>query len=239
MLRDSKDRQWIDSSIGLFRLIDIRGSQIQLHAVSGRLGAAGRPFGANLLEDARGRIWTHRRIHDPDKDRIQELTVADGIGHGRFRSYAQSPCGELPFGDSEGLALVNPARFTTWKHQSPVAVIELRIDGVERAYTPAAAISLAAHERGFAVEFAALDYSAPQPMRYAYRLDGYDDNGRQTGAQQRIAAYANLWPGEYTLHVRGSNRNGAFSSNELRVPVRILPAYWHALLVALAVVALG
>jgi hypothetical protein len=37
-----------------------------------------RPFGVNLLEDRRGRIWTHMYVYDPADDSLTELTAADG-----------------------------------------------------------------------------------------------------------------------------------------------------------------
>ena len=88
-------------------------------------------------------------------------------------------------------------------------------------------LTLAPEQRNFSVEFSALDYSAPEKLRYRYRLLGYERDWIETDASGRDASYGNLWPGSYTLQVRGSNRLGACSPHELRVEVRVLPAFWQ------------
>ena len=79
--------------------------------------------------------------------------------------------------------------------------------------------------RGFSLEFASLDYSAPERNRYAYRLAGFDPDWIKADVTSRRVSYTNLPPGDYLLQLRGSNRNGDWSA-PLEVPVRVLPA-WH------------
>jgi ligand-binding sensor domain-containing protein/signal transduction histidine kinase len=78
----------------------------------------------------------------------------------------------------------------------------------------------------FSVEFAALDYSSPQNNRYAWRLAGYDQDWIESDAEHRQAVYTNLPPGEYQLHLRGSNRIGLWSENVL--PIQVLPAWYQS-----------
>jgi len=92
-----------------------------------------------------------------------------------------------------------------------------------------------------AVEFSALDFSAPERNRYAYRLDGFDPAWVDTEASHRVAAYTNLPPGDYTLQLRGSNRDGVWSESVLSVPILVLPAWYQTALfrVALSLAALA
>jgi C4-dicarboxylate-specific signal transduction histidine kinase len=90
-----------------------------------------------------------------------------------------------------------------------------------------ASLTLKSAQRNFAIEFAALDYSEPKKNRYQYRLQGYDQDWINTDSDHRSAAYGNLWPGLYTLQVRGSNRLGDWSVHELSIPIRVLPAWWQ------------
>jgi diguanylate cyclase (GGDEF)-like protein len=92
-----------------------------------------------------------------------------------------------------------------------------------------------------AVEFSALDYSAPERNRYAYRLDGFDSTWIDTEASHRVAAYTNLPPGDFTLRLRGSNRDGVWSESSVSLPIRVLPDWYQtmAFRVALAVAALA
>ena len=88
-------------------------------------------------------------------------------------------------------------------------------------------LSLTPEQRNFTIEFAALDFSAPQKNRYRYRLQGYDKEWIEVDAEHRSASYGNLWPGTYTLQVRGRNRVGDWGQNELTIPIRVLPAFWQ------------
>ena len=65
------------------------------------------------------------------------------------------------------------------------------------------------------LEFAALDFTAADHNRYAYRLDGYDKDWIETDATRRLAIPPNLAAGDYRLHLRGSNRNGVWSETRI------------------------
>lgn len=221
---------WVDSSEGLVRLRGDPATGMTRDAVSARHGIGGEPFGANLLRDAQGRIWTHKRIYDPASDRVHELSRADGIDIGTpwFRSYAQLQDGRMLFGGSKGVAIIDPQRYRAWQHQPPLVISQLQVDGVA---LPAQAwrdgLRVAAGSRAFAVEFAALDYTAPQRLRYAHRLEGFDADWVESDAARRVASYSNLWPGEYRLLVRASNRAGQWSPQPLVLAVTVLPRYWQ------------
>jgi ligand-binding sensor domain-containing protein/signal transduction histidine kinase len=246
LLVDRDGVLWLDTAEGLHRLRGWRDGLAEFEAVSVALGIAGSDFGANLLQDAGGRIWSHRRVYDPADGSLHELTRTDGVdfGTGWFRAYARGHDGRLLFGGSEGLLAIDPARFRPWAYAPPLVISELKIDGRAVPADPGA-LQLPATARSFSLEFAALDYSAPERLRYQYRLEPFDRDWIDTDASHRVASYSNLWPGDYRLRVRGSNRNGEFSAQELQLPVRVQPAWWQtpwaalaaALLLALAVIA--
>jgi signal transduction histidine kinase len=206
------------------------GRHADWDAISLRLGIAGHPFGANLLDDAQGRIWTQRHVYDPRSESVHELSRADGIDIGTawYRSYARLRSGQLMFGGSRGVAIIDPERFRTWDFQPPLVISELRVDSiVQPSSSWQRGLTLDASARSFDVEFAALDLSAPQRNRYAHRLVGYDDDWIESDATRRIASYSKLWPGDYRLEIRGSNRVGTMAAQPLTIAVRVLPAYWQ------------
>ncbi len=185
------------------------------------------------------------------KMRSWPITQADGmsIGSSWNGSYGKTRDGLLLFGGTLGVAIIDPSRFKPYVYAPPVVAVALSINGQATplgplvnvpadslgkpalakpaSVKPAATLTLTPEQRSFSLEFAALDYSDPKKNRYQYRLQGYDQEWINTDADYRSANYANLWPGSYTLQVRGSNRLGVFSPQELRIPVRILPAWWQ------------
>ena len=230
LLLDRQQTLWVDTSAGLHRMITVDGGQARFERISERHGVGGRAFGANLLDDAQGRIWTHRAVYDSAAASVFEFRVADGldIGTGWFRAYTQLADGRLLFGGSKGLLVVEPEKFERWTFAPPLVVSELRIGGLS---VPVQALQdglrLTPAQRSFSVEFAALDYSDPGQNRYRYQLEGFDEGWINTGADFRVASYSNLDPGRYVLRVRGSNRMGDWSPQELSIPIDILPAWWQ------------
>lgn len=230
MLLDHSGQLWVDTPAGLNRASGFDGRAARLEPVSARLGAVGVPFGANLLEDPQGRIWSQRFVYDPREDSLYELGRADGadLGTAWFRAYASTHDGLLLFGGSKGLMVVDPARFRRWDYTPPLVVTDIQVGGASlRLANTAEGFDVLPGQRGFSVEFAALDYTAPQRNRYQYRLVGFDSDWIDSDATRRVASYTRLSPGRYTLQVRGSGRTGVYSPHELAIPVRVVPAFWQ------------
>ncbi len=222
---------WVDTAVnGLHRSISQDGARVGFDAVSARHGIRNRPYGVNLLEDRRGRIWTQQYVYDPAADRLLELTAADGkdFGMGWFYAYAATPDGRFLFGGTHGVLVVQPERYEGSADMPPLAVTSLRIDGRPRplAGLPGR-IALGPEHHGISIEFAALEFSDPRRIRYAYRLDGVDQDWVPTGADFRVASYGNLRPGDYTLRIKATNRNGVWNPAELAIPVSVAPAWWQ------------
>jgi diguanylate cyclase (GGDEF)-like protein len=232
-------RLWVDTGNGLHRLVESDGKRARFETVpAAELGGA---FGANLLFDKKGRVWSQRNMYDPKTGERRELGPADGadLGTGWFRAYARLDDGRMLFGGARGLLIIDPERFEPWSYKPPLVASELRVEGEERALPiDGSPLVLAPGERGFSLAFASLDYSQPARNRYRYRLQGLDHGWVEAGGMSRTATYTNLSPGRYTLHLQGSNRDGAWAPGELQIAVEVRAAWWQTRwAMALAVVA--
>jgi diguanylate cyclase (GGDEF)-like protein len=205
-----------------------------------------------LLPDAQGRLWASTddglAVIDPATFAVRALRRADGVVFPTYwtGSAARMPDGELLFGGAGGLTIVRPERLGGWDYEPPVVVTDLQVGGRSvPAPVDAAAMHpllVPADANSLAVEFAAIDFSAPGRNRYAYQLEGYDPGWIETDPSRRLAAYTNLPPGGYRLLLRGSNRDGAWSEKVLALPVRVQAAWhqtlWFRLAAALAALVL-
>jgi len=98
--------------------------------------------------------------------------------------------------------MIAPDASSDWTYAPPV-VVSVLASAAERAGVERqpgdATIELPPDARDISAEFAALDYSAPDSLRYAYKLDGYDRDWIDADSRHRVAAYTHLAPGDYTL----------------------------------------
>ena len=222
---------WLDTAVaGLHHMLSWDGKLARFDRVSQRHGIVSKPFGANLLQDSRGRIWTQQYVYDPLTNHLTELTAADGVDIGTpwFFSFAKTQDGRFLFGGSKGLLVVEPENFSTSSNAPPIVLTRLRIDNIpETLGRLATGLTIAPDEQGFSVEFAALDYTAPSRLRYAYQLVGADETWIMSGADLRTASYGNLNPGHSTLKVRATNHQGVWNPQVLELPVTVLPAWWE------------
>ncbi len=183
-----------------------------------------------LQPDSKGRMWAATTdgvaMVDPATLKARPLVRADGVPFRTFfvNAAARSPDADILFGAFGGLAVFHPDAIRPWQFRPPLAVTSVLLDG--RPVPPSPALTIAPGVKAFEVEMAALDYSAPQRNRYAWRLEGYDRAWHEGDASRRAIAYTNLPPGAYVLRLRGASRAGVWSDAELALPVQVLPA-WH------------
>jgi diguanylate cyclase (GGDEF)-like protein len=200
----------------------------------------------SLQMDGSGTIWAGTddglaRI-DPASLAVRAVRQADGSALVDYYAGAgaTSTAGEAMFGAKGGVTIVRPGPLPHWTLQPPLVVTDLRIGGVPQPAArlnrtaPIAPLIITPEANSVAVEFAALDYTAPERNRYSYRLDGFDRDWTETDANRRLAIYTNLPPGKYVLRLRGSNRAGIWAERELALPIRVLPAWYQRLWLKLA-----
>jgi diguanylate cyclase (GGDEF)-like protein len=230
LLTDDSGRLWVGSYGGGIDVLPASGGAPL------RLGLAqGLPDSTvnALLQDLQGRIWASTdnglaRI-DARTLAVTALRRAEGVVFPTYwtGSAARTARGELLFGGAGGMTVVLPEKLQAWNYRPVVLVTDVKLGGRPLPLDPVGGtLTVQPGANSLAVEFSSTDFSAPERNRYAYRLEGYDADWVPTDASRRLAAYANLPPGDYRLRLRASNRDGLWSERELVLPVQVLPA-WH------------
>ena len=62
--------------------------------------------------------------------------------------------------------------------------------------------------------------------KYAYKLEGYQDEWVETDAKNRVATYTNLHPGTYIFRVKGSNNDGVWNDQGTSLTIIIHKPWW-------------
>src|ERR1700687_1571906 len=87
---------------------------------------------------------------------------------------ARDADGKLWFATTGGIAVIDPRRWPVNVVPPPVVIEEVVAD--DRELRPAAGLELPPNTRNLKLRFAALSLTAPERVRFRYRLDGYDDD---------------------------------------------------------------
>lgn len=245
LVTDRQGRLWVGTHGGGIGVLERGGPGARVFR---RLGVEqGMPSAsvAALSIDHLGRIWASTAdglaVVDSQSFKVRALGHAEGVGMPTFFQGAATvtPEQDLVFGATSGMVVVHPDRLGDWNFRAPLAVAAVRLGG-RRVWgvdtgngigsgSGAGAppmLRIAPDDKSFEVEMALLDYTASERSSYAYRLEGYDADWIESDSSRRVAAYSNLPPGHYRLHLRGANRDGVAALNELTLPVEVLPA-WH------------
>jgi len=240
---DGRGRLWIGTHGGGIAILD--GEPLGQHRFLQIRQTDGLPNDnvGTLLTDLDGKIWvsTDSGIAkiDPDSLTAQSFTGADGLAvtANFINSGVRMPDGTLLFGGVGGATVIHPKRTTHWTLMPPVVATSIRIG--QRDVPASRSVTLTPEDNSLQVEFAALDYTAPERNKYAYKLDGFERDWVSTDSDHRLAAYTNLPPGNYTLMLRGSNRAGLWADPPTRISVTVLPAWYQTWLFKAALAAIG
>jgi len=209
-----------------------------------------------ILEDALGHLWFATAngiarcdcggtgMQAPSCTHWIEFGAADGL---RSRETAtnshpsawRSGDGRLWFATPKGLVEVDPAHFPVNTVPPPVALERFAVDDVAQALHGAAfSIQVPAGHVHFQFDYAGLSFSAPQKVRYRFKLEGVDHDWTEAGAR-RSAYYTNIRPGHYTFRVQAANNDGLWNTEGAALSFELRPhyyqTYWfYALLLAAA-----
>ncbi|MFT4924107.1 MAG: signal transduction histidine kinase/ligand-binding sensor domain-containing protein [Phenylobacterium sp.] len=228
-----------------------------------------------ILEGQRGHLWlsTNNGLSrfDPVTEVFKNYDANDGLQSNEFNggAYYKAANGELFFGGINGFNRFFPDNIADDKQVPRVVLTDFLLANQSVAVKHKAAdskasqaedlpftlpgsidslsqLTLTYQQNLIAFEFAALQFANPMKNQYAYKLEGQDPDWIVTTAKNRRATYTNLSPGQYTLHIKASNKDGYWNEQGKSLKLTILPPPWqtwwaygiYSLLLALAIATL-
>ncbi|MCP4589120.1 MAG: histidine kinase, partial [bacterium] len=187
-----------------------------------------------ILADSAGYLWLGTggglSRFDPRTETFRNYDERDGVQVGASAPGAcfRGQDGEMYFGGPNGFDAFHPDQIEDNAYVPPVAITAFKVfNQVERANLPAGTqVYLSYADNFISFEFAALDYVIPEKNRYAYKMEGFDEDWVLAGTR-RYADYPNLGPGDYVFRVRGSNNDGVWNEQGISIAVTVSPPFWE------------
>ncbi|MBN1249655.1 MAG: response regulator [Anaerolineae bacterium] len=248
--QDQTGTLWLTSRRGLTRF-DPHEETFTLYTERDGLLSS---YVTGIQEDHDGNLWlaTTKGLSrfDLQAEAFHNYGVADGVGSTEFTGASwQAADGRLFFGGQEGLTVFYPDQISDSRYEPPVVLTGLylfnqlvQIDEgglIEQPIWQTDHLTLRHDQAFISFEFAALSYAAPQENHYRYRLEGLEETWNEVDSRHRLATYTHLPAGDYVFRVQGTNDDGVWSSDEVALPVTVLPPWWETTWFRLALLLLG
>jgi signal transduction histidine kinase/ligand-binding sensor domain-containing protein/CheY-like chemotaxis protein len=232
-------RLWIGTKGGLCSLDVSTNAIARADAATGleRVGVS------SLVFDDHGIMWAGTinglvRV-DPATGQSVTFGKGDGLPSEVFNRGAaiRDADGRLYFGGTGGIFEFDPATVPLGAAPPPVVLTRLLLANRVVAIGPDSVLpsqlqsletlELSHSDNLFAIEFAALDLTRSEAIRYAYRLDGLYDEWIETDSENRRATFTNLPDGDYTFRVRAANRLGEWGEAAHALRIVVNPPWWR------------
>ncbi len=196
-----------------------------------------------IVEDADANLWlssnqgisrvAKRELLDYRRGGVERIrsTVygrADGMVsqecNGGDRPVWRDADGKLWFPTVKGLVAIDPRRSVVNRVRPSVVVERVLVDGT--ALPPGATFTIPAGARRIDIEYAGLSFIAPERMRFAVKLAGFDPDWVLVGAR-RVASFPRLRPGRYPFLVKAANSDGIWSAKDAEITLVQQPFFYQ------------
>lgn len=248
LFESSKGHLWIGTmGGGLNKLIPAaKGQNLKFKSYRVRDGLPNNVV-KGILEDDEGNLWisTNHGISkfNPENETFKNYDINDGLQSNEFQELARfkRSNGELLFGGINGFNAFYPERIKDNTIEAETVITNFSVSNkeiginkplngrvlLEKSINKTDKIVLKHHENNFSFEFAALHYASPNKNKFAYKLEGFDEDWIYTTANKRFVNYTNLSPNNYILKVKASNNDGVWDSTPSEIAIEIIPPFWQ------------
>jgi signal transduction histidine kinase/streptogramin lyase len=234
LFESARGELWVGTASGLHRMEAGAGGHITFRYFPVTAAHEPVPIGA-VLEDGGGELWVSTTVGltrlDPVTGHYKSYSAKDGLIDGSYfvGSAARGADGELHFGGINGMTSFMPDAVRDNPYPAQPVITDFLVQNrsrLPRTKGELPQVELPYRDSVFTLEFAALHYADPQSNRFAYRLQGFDQEWTETDASKRFATYTNLDPGHYVFELRAANKDGLWNDAPARIGITIAPPFW-------------
>jgi diguanylate cyclase (GGDEF)-like protein len=212
IIEDEAERFWMSGNLGVTRV-----AREQLEA-----------FARGEIERIEARLYNAR----------DGMPISETNGGGQSAGLLRDN-GELWIPTIHGLAVFDTRSPDRLLLPPPVRIERVLVDG--QARNPELPIDLPPTARNLEIQYTAPAFSAPERVRFRYRLDGYDTQWTEAGGR-RAAYFPIIPPGEFRFRVSAAHGSNDWSDGEGGLLIRMQPTFtqsvWFLPTLVVAVAAL-
>lgn len=174
---------------------------------------------------------------NPDNENLTTYTYDHGLITNQFNynSSWMDDNGRMYFGMVKGMISFVPEEIKAVEEQAVVYFTKINLfDTPPGANIRAIPISsenkleLTYSQSTFSIDFSSLSYIAPQITKYAFQMEGLDNNWTYL-PEGHTAHFTKLPPGKYRFLVKGTNASGIWNDNPTTLQITITPPWWISL----------
>ena len=193
------------------------------------------------LHEDRGQLWVSsnqdifrlelKQLNDFLDGKVSSiLPVSYGIAEGMRSSecnqgspaISATPDGRLWFATLRGVVAVDPMAGV--RTPPPVVLEEARADTLTLTSDGKTAVPPGHNTLDF--RFTALSFSAPEKVRFKYRLQPFDTSWVDGGTRRNVH-YTNMAPGDYSFRVIAANSNGIWNETGAGTRFKLRPRFFQ------------
>lgn len=200
----------------------------------------------SIEEDRQGHLWisTQKGIVrlDSQTRTFMDFGADDNLRNNQYnpRASLRLKNGQLLFGGTNGFSILNPSGITPNAHPPKAVFTGLKLSGQSvpvgewngrtvlngNLNDPGTVVRLSYADRGIIFEFTGTDYTKPAKNKYAYQLEGFDEQWNYLEAGQHRAVFSNLKGGAYRLKIKASNSDGVWGVPR-PLAIEVSPPFWE------------
>jgi len=247
LYQDRAGRIWAGTEGGGLFLFNVHKDCFE--SVSARFKIQMPDVVSGIEEDRYGSLWLStnegliKLTFSPDKEpTIRIYTSADGLNnfYNAFGTGSSQWDGELFFAGSNGFNAFYPKKIEEPAINAPVVITDIKIfdksflsldEEVRQKISKqmpefTKRIVIPNKYNNFTIEFAALTFNKVLNNRYAYKLEGFDEDWQCTSGNRHFAYYNNLASGTYRFLLKAANANGVWNEEVKELEIIVLPPWW-------------
>jgi signal transduction histidine kinase len=219
---------WLSTRAGLVSF-DQRTPEFKRYSID---QLANQPIFGIFL-DQRDDLWLSTSIglarFSPKTRAFVRFDEKHGIPFKELHSgFSLNSRGKLLVGGLDGFTEFDPDSVNTTSQPPEIALTSFSVFDKELSASVLAPgeIHLSHDQNFFSFSFAALDYANPQQNRFAYKMEGVDEEWIDAGTRN-YARYTHLDPGSYIFRVKGSNSDNVWNESGASIAITVAPPFWQ------------